>query len=579
MKDTSRAPYNTAVILAYAALAIVFTYPLATKFTTHILGPPEDNLYNLWNLWWLKKSILEFHTHPYYTDYLFYPPGASLAFNTFSLFNNLFLGLPLQFFLSRIVIYNILILLAFILGGWGCYLLIFHLVENARAAFLGSLVFAFSPYHMAHAAHHLNISSIQFLPFFALYFLRLHEQPKLKTALSAGVFLALAGLCSWYYLYYLLMFSFIFIIYHWRDLRERSWRGWLVGTFLGSGILVLPFIYPMLKELYYGSRYTGAWNPEWFRADLLAFFVPPIEHTLARKSQLLQKLYARFSGNSWEATVYLGYTALGLSIYGVRRLGWRKTGFWVTSGLAAFLLALGPRLSFAGKIVSPYLYLPYKWIAWVLPILSIARVPSRFVVLVMLSLAVLSGYGWNMLEEKLDNRRWGKLPVKHLAWLIFMLLILAEFTAIPFIVTSPEEATQASFFGKLWKDDPEDFAVLELPLRGYQENELYMYRQTVHQKRLLAGIISRIPNSALEFIYSSPLRQLLENKPLADASWLELGETFKAQKIKYIVLNRHLFSAGCQHNSKSDQELYRQLETNFPQIGALGEKIAVYQVY
>ena len=66
---------------AYALLALLLTWPLAAHLTTAVPGLPGDNWQQYWNVWWVKRALLELHQSPYHTPALFHPAGADLHFN------------------------------------------------------------------------------------------------------------------------------------------------------------------------------------------------------------------------------------------------------------------------------------------------------------------------------------------------------------------------------------------------------------------------------------------------------------------------------------------------------------------
>ena len=60
--------------------------------------------------------------------------------------------------------YNWLILLSFPLSAAAGYLLARHLGLAGRARAVAALAFAFSPFHLAHAAYHPHIAQTQWIP-------------------------------------------------------------------------------------------------------------------------------------------------------------------------------------------------------------------------------------------------------------------------------------------------------------------------------------------------------------------------------------------------------------------------------
>lgn len=73
----------------------------------------------------------------FYTDYLFYPNGVHLYFHTLNLPYSI-LSIPLSYFLELHQIYNMFILIAFILAGFFKYLFLRKLT-NSRAMYLQTI--------------------------------------------------------------------------------------------------------------------------------------------------------------------------------------------------------------------------------------------------------------------------------------------------------------------------------------------------------------------------------------------------------------------------------------------------------
>src|SRR5687767_11941891 len=64
--------------------------------------------------------------------------------------------------------YNWLVLLSFPLSAVAAYLLARHLALSPAAATVAAMAFAFSPFHMAHAAYHPHIAQTQWVPLYLL---------------------------------------------------------------------------------------------------------------------------------------------------------------------------------------------------------------------------------------------------------------------------------------------------------------------------------------------------------------------------------------------------------------------------
>ena len=102
-----------------------------------------------------------------FSSYIHYPQGTSLLYQPYS-FYNLFLSVIMAKLLPPAAIYNLLVMHSYILAGVGAFLLIKYLLKDSFLAIIGGFLFAFNPSHFAHSLGHLNIMSIQFIPFFFL---------------------------------------------------------------------------------------------------------------------------------------------------------------------------------------------------------------------------------------------------------------------------------------------------------------------------------------------------------------------------------------------------------------------------
>jgi hypothetical protein len=175
---------NLQPLLAYFLLTIVMTWPTILHLTEGIPGDGFDGWQNYWNMWWVKKALLELGTTPFFTDYLYPPNGASLLFHTLNIFNS-FWTLPIQLNFGLAIAYNSVVLVSFTLAGYGGYLLSldtlarlgFPASELRAAAFVGGLVFTMSPFHMAHLLGHMQVFSMIWPPFYVLWLLRTLQPP------------------------------------------------------------------------------------------------------------------------------------------------------------------------------------------------------------------------------------------------------------------------------------------------------------------------------------------------------------------------------------------------------------------
>ena len=174
----SRSSRRGSAVLAPAGfllLTVVLTYPLVTRFASAIPGDGFDGWQNYWNLWWVKVALLREHAQPFFTDLLDHPTGVGLLFHTLNPFNGL-LTLPVQLAWGLLPAYNSVVLFSFAVGGFGAYLLARQVLGPGRGrlpAFAAGVIFTFSPFHIAHLLGHMQVISLEWIPFYALYLVRI----------------------------------------------------------------------------------------------------------------------------------------------------------------------------------------------------------------------------------------------------------------------------------------------------------------------------------------------------------------------------------------------------------------------
>jgi hypothetical protein len=475
-----------AVMLGHLALTALFTFPLILNFGTRMPGELiEDRDQNLWNLWWVRESLLNFR-NPFRTDFIYFPESTSLNFHTLHPLNGL-LSAPVQLLFGMVPAYNFVVFLSFTLAGIGAYMLLKYLCGNSPAAFAASLIFAYAPYHIGTLKGLMQLISLQWIPFYILFLLkatRERENRQLNIFLAA-FFLLLNALTDWYYTLFLLGFTLLFVVWHGLvALRRRGESrlipfvvpGLVVAVFLG---LVSPVLLPMIGELNNTSYYLPDRNDTLkFSADFTAFFLPPETSTFL--GWLTRDFQAQYVTGWLAAQVYLGYVTLALAIFGLFRV--REARFWGFAALVFWVLSFGPALRVNGA--TPGWWMPYALIEN-LPVVKIMRSPDRFVVITMLALSVCAAFGLSKISLPLP--KWpekGRLAAAGLAGL----LITIEFLQVAYPLNPFE---YSPFFDRL-AQDKEVYSIIQLPPQGgFYTGSPRMAEQTIHGKRIFDGYISR----------------------------------------------------------------------------------------
>ena len=348
--------------MPYVGIGFVFlfftlinTLPAVLDLSGTQIGNGGDSYQNMWNFWWFKTAILDLHQNPYFTSYIFYPLGASLALHTLSPIEDI-ISLPLQFLFHNnlVLVWNLIVISSFVMTGVATYTLTYYLTRNKFAAFLSSYVLTFSPYMMGHGLGHLNLIVIQWIPLFLLSFFKFHEKYLTRYVIWCALLLSLIIVTNSYQTVFLLMFIFIYLIYNLikkNIILSKKYIAKLLSIFLLAVILVLPYIYnyvtAFFSGLYAPNHDVYAWTP-----DLIMFFMPGRGSTFIKLNldflltqDWLYRVFrhARFGP---ENEIYFGYFVLILVIYGLIKVKRQEIRMWIITASVFFIMACGVTLKF-----------------------------------------------------------------------------------------------------------------------------------------------------------------------------------------------------------------------------------------
>ncbi len=582
-------------LLGYLALTLVMTYPLVRELGRAIPGDGFDGWQNVWNLWWVKRALLVEGTNPYFTRFIDYPNGVYLYFHTLNIFNGLTF-LPVSLGAGLLVAYDTAVIFSFVMGGYGTYLLALYVIRQATqvrhepptgqnftaegaeaaevrknsalsvplavdsssvarkaqlAAFVGGAIFTFSPYHMAHLLGHMQLISLEWIPFYALAVAMQIDkaassrqtsnvkrqtsnvsdqrssnfQPlisnlqsltsNLQSLILPALSLVLVAACDWYYAFYMALFTGLYLL--WTIGRRRTWRRPALAV-AATGLLFViatsPVLVPMVRESQTSDYMVPAADSvERLSADLTAFVTPSELHPVW--GRLVSGWTNNFTATTSERTVFAGYAVLALAILAVwtRR---RAAAFWGLGTLAYAALALGPVLHVGGQAqiagIGP-IPMPYALLRLAVPFLKISRSVSRFDVVVMLCLAVLAALGLSWLLDRQSRNPFfqplskpaseasspddkmvsqdGKKRVSGERRAILLAAGALALVGLEFWVAPyPVTYPETRPFHYQLAQEAGQFAVMDIPMDTWDRPGNLLY-QTVHQKPMVSGYTSR----------------------------------------------------------------------------------------
>ena len=371
--------------LAYLALAVVVTWPLATRLSTGLPINAGDSLLNAWTLAWssdrLGHGLQGFWQMPSY-----YPYSASAAFSE-NLLGVAVVAAPFYWLTHDAAFtYNVAFILSFALSGFTMFILVRRLTSSPLSAFLAGCVFAFAPYR-AGQMDHLQVLSAWWMPlaFWALHVLFDTERP--IAALVFGVCFVLQTFAHGYAFFFMCLGCGVLVLVRLVSgtMPPRVTRALIVIALLGVVAML-----PMARTIYnvWGTRAAEDGVVGNTSADLGTFLQVPRQAPMhGLLPGVVQSEGGLFPG-------LIAVALIGVGLYtGLRRGASHR--LTVTSygliALVGVLMALGPAPKVWRHTLLPVG--PFAAFQQFVPLSSIARIPARFGMLTSFGLAVIAGIG------------------------------------------------------------------------------------------------------------------------------------------------------------------------------------------
>lgn len=551
------------ITIFHFLVTIIFTFPSIALLKSHFIGGPGgDKFQFIWNFWWVKYSLFDLNKLPLFCDMQYYPTGVSLALHDNSYFWS-FLSIPFQLFLDPGMILNIFLLLCFPLNGLAFYHLGNEITGDHRGALTGSLIFAYCPYLIGrfHVCH-IQYTGVFLIPLFLLELWRYSQFFKTVNIIKAGIYFSLTSLISYYYGAALALITIVFFIYMSLFSKKRRIEMLSLKRFFRQALIVSllilvilsPFITPALLQLKRGD-YPLIKEPfntiEENSGDLVSYIIPDTTLALWKGWGLSPRLSGwagnfnnSIFGNLLEKSVYSGWVSLLAVILAIFSQSIRKEAWpWLVLSLSFWIISLGPTLFINGK---PYLNncLPYRFLAMI-PLFDIMRAPTRFVFFITLGSGMLVAIVIERVRKNLTIR------VFRIITIFIILFILAEFLPVSTYVT-PKNILISRFYHDIQKDQDKG-SVLNIPVDftgATGGGDIFVYAQTIHQKPIIGGYVSREPGYALGTLYRYPFLKAISRDPHDKAHGLSLTaegfknmeDTLKDLDIGYVILQKALLT-------------------------------------
>ena len=527
-------------LLFYLFVFIVLTFPLVLKFNKVILGSTGgygDLSLDLW-LQWFVFSCVKAGKSFLYSSLINYPVGLSLLDNV-SGFLIPVVGCIPRFFLHQIASYNLTACLVMVFSAYAGYLLARYLTKDEAASLLAGFIFGFNPFVLNEVLYgRLIVAAGGWVALYVLFLYKVLHETKRTNVFMAMLMLLCASLTSVYYGYLLVLLTGIFMACHgaaYKPLRA-DWR--LLGK-----LLIVIAGYMACIGAFYKFRFTAIDSTMVLPGSWAVFFkkeIPTQLHQIALQSldinPVVQSEYVFPEVIKRLSLLTLALSAAGIAAYK------KKPVFFIASGVFFFIMALGPLLKVSGHLVSVkniFVPMPYLLLYGYAPFFNRIHWPDRFLIVFMLSVSVLSAYGFKWLADTLKPARFSRY-----IWLLLCVsLLTVEIAVTPLARIFPAATTRMpipEFYDQLSREDG-DFAIIQFPFGDTR----YLYYQTIHHKKIFDSqtyLTRRHPAAYEKFISGNAFLKALQKLqdfpeiPLADIQKGDL-EKLRSTGFRYIVLD------------------------------------------
>lgn len=489
------------VALFYCAVTVVLTWPLVPRAHEATLPVSPDTQLFIWTLAWDTHAVVH-QPLAIFESNIYYPERRTLAYSENLLGSTIFAAPVLWASGNPLLAMNVVALLSVVLGGLGAYLLAVRLGLRRDAAVLAGAIFAFAPARLFRISQ-LHLTTIQWVPF-TLAFLHSYLDTRRPRDLRLAIaFFTLQVLTSGHGAVFVIVAVAALMVYRLilREPLDALRRVKDVGL---TGLLLL--VPAALIAIPYRRVQTemGLVRPlaNWETVPVSFLASPTRLHEWMASLFTDTKLGDVASAFLFPGMVPLVLAAIGLMTGIKRPLRTNVALFYGLLTVLAYLLSAGPPLG-----LWPLVY-------W-LPGFNFLRVPSRFILLAVLGLGILSGIAFERLTAAASTR------ARRIAAAIVGLLFAIECASIPLHldasrVTIPEAdrwlATQ-----------PKPFVVAEMPVFPSERYQTaYMLHSMAHWQKTVHGYSGMRP--ALHEVLFRQMRRFPDEASISHL--LQLGVTY-----------------------------------------------------
>ncbi len=496
------------------ALTVILTWPQALYLGSRVAAHNDPYL-SIWRLSWIAH-VLPRHPHQLVDGNIFYPHVRTLAYSDATLLEGL-IALPwLRAHTNPVLVYNVLLLAGIALSGIAMFVLVRHLTGNNDAALVSAAVFTLLPYRIQHFMH-LELQWTMWMPLTMWAVHRVFETGSTRYGLTAGVLLCLQAISSLYYGVFLgIMIAVLTVSL--AIVEPRRFVAALGPLAAGAGLagaVTIIYAQPYIAN----TSVLGVRDPfevGKFSARLVSYITAPQENWLWGWTSFR----FRFEGD--ELHVFPGTAAVALAVLGAGlRTRRALAAVYAAMALIASALSLG--------LNNPVYRVLYQHV-W--PMQGF-RAPARFAILAGCALAVLAGFGFEYLQDRLSRTR---LRRGLLVGVLVIVGLESGSAPMRLEVVQREIPDVYRFLAML-----DRAVVIELPVVDVDLAPVYMYWSTQHWQPLVNGYSGFLPPGYSETLASMrgfPDDRSVERLKRLDVRYIVVHEAFYKPKDHTALLVR-----------------------------------------
>lgn len=420
---------TTAIICAFF---LPLFYPEPKLFAT-----PDFGQSDIWNLNLPAKQFLSESLKrgewPLWNKYVGggYPQLAEGQIGTFYIPN-----LLLFRFLPFVEAFNIGYIVTFVIASWGMHWFLRLLGRSVLASFFGSLLFTFSGIFATHLTHYNLIQSISLVPWIFAAQYKIANSGKVYWGVLLSFLISQQIFTGFPQITLITILGLLTSIFFFS--KQKTTKNYIKIYIVSMLFISLGFVassIQLLPQSEFLNASTRQGGLDAFHATLFSF---PFIHLLTmidpyalgdpRRGTYSPDLTIQNS-IFWENTGYIGIVPLIFILLSLFQKKKTKKYFFF------LFLSLGSILLMTGKFSPLYFIFTF-------PPLSFFRVPSRFIVLFVFSLTILSAFGFDFVKNRYRSLKFILLCLTFLAMLQLFYFAKDYNTTLPakLILKKPQTA-------------------------------------------------------------------------------------------------------------------------------------------